>query len=59
MKRRFVKWTAVLTAVLCVSAFLLAGCGSDQILENYMKGQPAMRASIDAQLAIVSPDAKA
>ncbi|MBQ9059591.1 MAG: hypothetical protein IJ128_00430 [Firmicutes bacterium] len=58
MKKRITKWTAVLTAVICMSAFLLAGCGSPDNFESYMKGQPAMRSAIETQLAILSEDAK-
>ena len=49
-------------AIICVMGMLLfAGCGSmtGQNLEDYMKGQPSLRQSVDAQLSILTPDAKA
>ena len=55
MKRNIL--IALLTMMLCAGAVLLAGCGGDDFA-TYMKGQPAMRSSIDAQLAILSGDAK-
>ena len=52
---------AAVTLMLAMSLLMLAGCGSmqGQNLEDYMKGQPAMRGSIDARLGILSGDAKA
>lgn len=58
-KKLFLIAVAMLIAVsgMC----MLAGCGSTegQNLEDYMKGQPTLRGSVDAQLGILSPDAKA
>ncbi|MBQ9014782.1 MAG: hypothetical protein IJ109_05825 [Firmicutes bacterium] len=58
MKKQIKKWTAVITAVLCMGAFLLTGCGDKNDFATYMKGQPAMRSAIETQLAILSSDAK-
>lgn len=58
MKKQITKWTAVFTAAVCMGAFLLTGCGDKDDFANYMKGQPAMRSSIETQLAILSSDAK-
>ena len=51
----------VLVLLLAAGLFLFAGCGSNQgqNLEDYMKDQTALRGSVDAQLGILSPDAKA
>lgn len=58
------KKLSVITALVLLLAaglFLFAGCGSNQgqNLEDYMKDQTALRGSVDAQLGILSPDAKA
>ena len=57
------KLSIIITTLLIVvtGLFLFAGCGSaaGQNLEDYMKGQPNLRQSVDAQLNILSPDAKA
>ena len=58
------KKLSVITAVmflLTAGLVLFAGCGSNQgqNLEDYMKDQTALRGSVDAQLGILSPDAKA
>ena len=47
--------------MLITGLFMFAGCGSaqGQNLEDYMKDQSALRSSVDAQLSILSPDAKA
>ncbi|MBQ3465858.1 MAG: hypothetical protein IJH22_02895 [Firmicutes bacterium] len=60
MKKKLSAITAVVL-MLAMSLFMFAGCGSmqGQNLEDYMKGQPAMRGSIDARLGILSGDAKA
>lgn len=52
---------AVFVLIAVSGLFLLAGCGSSQgqNLEDYMKAQSTLRSSIDAQLSILSPDAKA
>ena len=47
----------LLAMVLCAGVLFLAGCGGDDFA-SYMKGQPSMRSAIDAQLAILSEDAK-
>ena len=50
----------LLAVVMMVSMLLLSACGSASNMDfaTYMKEQPAARASIDAQLAILSADAK-
>ena len=50
----------LLAVVMMVSMLLLSACGSASNMDfaTYMKEQPAERASIDAQLAILSADAK-
>lgn len=57
------KLSAILAMMLMLtmSLFAFTGCGSaqGQNLEDYMKGQPNLRGSVDAQLGILSPDAKA
>lgn len=58
------KKLSVITALVLLLAaglFLFAGCGSNQgqNLEDYMKDQTALRGSVDAQLGILSADAKA
>ena len=58
------KKLSVITAILLIAAaglLMFAGCGSmqGQNLEDYMKGQPTLRSSVDAQLSILSPDANA
>ena len=58
------KKLSVITALVLLLAaglFLFAGCGSNQgqNLEDYMKDQTALRGSVDAQLGILSSDAKA
>ena len=57
------KKTLVVAMVsICVMAMtILSGCGSasGQNLEDYMKGQPTLRQSVDTQLNILSPDTKA
>ena len=58
------KKLSVITALVLLLAaglFLFAGCGSNQgqTLEDYMKDQTALRGSVDAQLGILSSDAKA
>ena len=57
------KLSVCITVILIVvtGLFLFAGCGSaaGQNLEDYMKGQPNLRQSVDAQLNLLSPDAKA
>lgn len=47
--------------MLTMSLFVFTGCGSSQgqNLEDYMKDQTALRGSVDAQLGILSSDAKA
>ena len=47
--------------MLTMSLFMFVGCGSPQgqNLEEYMKDQSALRGSTDAQLSILSPDARA
>jgi len=52
---------AAMMLTFTMSLVMLAGCGSmqGQNLEDYMKDQSALRSSIDAQLSILSPDARA
>ncbi len=47
-------------AMMMLALFLLTACGSnaDKDFASYMKGQPALRSSIDAQLSVLSSDAK-
>lgn len=60
MKKKLSVITAV-ALMLITGLFMFAGCGSaqGQNLEDYMKDQSALRSSVDAQLSILSPDAKA
>ena len=57
------KLSLIIVAMLIAACglFLCTGCGSaaGQNLEDYMKGQPNLRQSVDAQLNLLSPDAKA
>ena len=57
-KSTLVIWMAAACIMILT---LLAGCGSaaGQNLQDYMKGEPALRQSVDAELNILSPDAKA
>ena len=50
-----------MTLIMALGLLGLTACGSvkGQNLEDYMKGEPNLRSSIDAQLSILSPDAKA
>jgi len=52
---------AAMMLTFTMSLVMLAGCGSTQgqNLEDYMKDQTSLRGSVDAQLGILSPDAKA
>lgn len=56
------KLSLIIVGVLVIAMGLvcLCGCGSmeGKNLEDYMKAQPATRASVDAQFSILSPDAK-
>ena len=60
MKKKLTLMTAMML-IIAAGLFMFAGCGSTQgqNLEDYMKGQPTLRSSVDAQLNILSPDAKA
>lgn len=60
MKKKLSVITAVVL-MLATGLFMFAGCGSaqGQNLEEYMKDQSTLRGSIDAQLSILSPDARA
>ena len=60
MKKKLTLVTAMML-IFAAGLLVLTGCGSTQgqNLEDYMKGQPTLRSSIDAQLSILSPDAKA
>ena len=60
MKKKL-SFTIAALMLLTAGLFLFAGCGSaqGQSLEDYMKGQSALRQSVDAELGILSPDAKA
>ena len=55
------KLITIITLVIAAGLLMFTGCGSaqGQNLEDYMKGQPTLRSSVDAQLNILSPDAKA
>ena len=57
MKKETIRRIALCLAVLCASLCILTACGEDNF-ETYMNGQPAMRSSIDARLAILSSEAK-
>lgn len=58
MKKNLKKIIAVCAACLCMSLFVLTGCGNDQNFADYMQGQPALRSQIETDLAILSEDAK-
>ncbi len=58
MKKNLKKMTAVCLAGLCLSLFILTGCGNDQNFADYMQDQPALRSTIETDLAILSEDAK-
>lgn len=51
----------VITMLCGAGLFLFTGCGSStgQNLEDYMKDQTSQRANTDAELSIISGDAKA
>ena len=59
MKKKLMLITAMML-IITTGLLMFAGCGSTegQNLEDYMKGQPALRSSVDARLGIISPDAK-
>ena len=59
--RKKLSVVAAIMLLITMSLFMLTGCGSmqGQNLEDYMKDQSALRSSIDAQLSILSPDARA
>ncbi|MDO4870470.1 MAG: hypothetical protein Q4A65_09345 [Bacillota bacterium] len=59
MKKKLISITTLM--LILVMGLVFTGCGSTQgqNLEDYMKGQPSLRESTDAQLNILSPDAKA
>ena len=59
--RKKLSLVAVMMLMITMSLFMLTGCGSmqGQNLEDYMKDQSALRSSVDAQLSILSPDARA
>lgn len=58
MKKNLKKVIAVCAACLCMSLFVMTGCGSEGNFADYMQGQPALRSQIDTDLAILSEDAK-
>ena len=58
MKKNTIAMSITLMAVLFISLIFMVGCGGNEDFASYMKGQPAMRASIDSQLAILNEDAK-
>ena len=59
MKKKLMLIT-VMMLVIATGLLMFTGCGSTkgQNLEDYMKGQPALRNSVDARLSILSADAK-
>ena len=59
--RKKLSVVAAIMLLITMRLFMLTGCGSmqGQNLEDYMKDQSALRSSIDAQLSILSPDARA
>lgn len=59
MKKK-VSFVIIAALIVVMGSVCLCGCGSTkgQDLESYMKGQPTARSSVDAQLSILSPDAK-
>ncbi len=58
MKKNLKKIIAVCAACLCMSPFVLTGCGNSQSFADYMQEQPAIRSQIETDLAILSEDAK-
>ncbi len=49
----------IMAMVVFMGLFMFTGCGTTegQDLESYMKEQTAARASVDAQLSVLSPEA--
>ena len=54
------KSIVVLALLMMLTLSLLTACGSSSAKDfsSYMQGQPALRSSIDAQLSVLSADAK-
>ena len=54
------KHIVLLALLMMLALLLLSACGNslDKDFATYMKGQPAMRGTIDAQLAIINAEAK-
>lgn len=58
MKKNRIKQIIVCLAVMCASVCMLTACGGDDF-ESYMSGQSSLDTTIDAELSILSCEAKA
>lgn len=60
MNKNVKRMITVCAAVICLcfGMLLMTGCGSTATFEDYMQSNSALRQSIDAQMTVLSPEAK-